>query len=365
MFKLVIVEDEDNIRHSLECFIPWKELGFQVVNTFSDGSDALAYLQDNPCDALLTDILMSRMSGLELIRNLREIHPQTKVVILSGHSEFTFAQQAITYQVSHYLVKPVDEDELMSVFKGIAEQLAHEQVVLPDNPRTADADLPEQQADEALYEDVVSAYKLLIIELDLGNKHMLVHMLDSFLGKLHGTGLSQMQSVLKNLYAVIEQNYLKRKISALDITNGKFDAEHLYNAKTENAVISCVKEDFCALCDGLKNRKPVSKHSVIEWLVQYLNAHIDEDIAHDVIAKKYRMHPGYLSRLFKQEIGETLSEYILRIKMEKAAQLLREGQYKVGEVAAMVGYSASSYFSIMFKKYTGYSPREYSRRISQ
>jgi len=87
-------------------------------------------------------------------------------------------------------------------------------------------------------------------------------------------------------------------------------------------------------------------------------------VGHDVIAARYRMHPGYLSRLFKQEMGETLSEYLLRTKMERAADLLKQGQYKVGEIAAMVGYSAPSYFSIMFKKHTGYSPREYSQRIS-
>ena len=61
MFKLVIVEDEDNIRRSLECLIPWEDVGFQVVGAFSDGSDALSYLRDNPCDAVLTDILMRRI----------------------------------------------------------------------------------------------------------------------------------------------------------------------------------------------------------------------------------------------------------------------------------------------------------------
>ena len=76
MYKLVIVEDEDNIRHSLECFIPWEDIGFQVVGTFSDGSDALAYLQNDPCDAVLTDILMSRMSGLEMTAKLHQLHPQ-------------------------------------------------------------------------------------------------------------------------------------------------------------------------------------------------------------------------------------------------------------------------------------------------
>lgn len=514
VFKLVIVEDEDNIRHSLECFIPWEKIGFQVVKTFSDGSDAYAYLRDNPCDAVLTDILMSRMSGLEMIRNLHEIHPQIKVVILSGHSAFAYAQQAIQYQVVHYLVKPVDEDELIDVFKGIKEQLECERAehtvvetearelkqilrksflrdllsgcVASDNElsaylkllgmehisqasqliafeinarspaqdeqgidvtaledivktclggtdeahlafyteerpeqwsiafvRVSQADgndfrkycnerirqlvgtlnenlpyeftfrlthnvmhltdllsatkhtaLPAQQMDEALCQSVVSDYKLLIVELDLGCKESLVHILNGLVQDLDGTALEDMRFVFKNLYSVIELNYKKRKVNVWDITDGKFNFSHLYRAKDAEEIAACLKEDFYALCDGLANRKYRSEHNVIEGIVQYLNDHLEEDIGHDALAAKYRLHPGYLSRLFKQEMGETLSEYLFRIKIERAVQLLKERQYKVGEIAAMVGYSASSYFSVMFKKYTGYSPREYCQRIS-
>ncbi len=517
MFKLVIVEDEDNIRHSLECYIPWNEIGFQVVGTFSDGSDALAYLKENPCDAILTDILMSRMSGLEMIRNLYEIHPGIKVVILSGHSDFAYAQQAIEYKVAHYLVKPVDEDELISVFKEIGEQLEDRQeelaavesetrdlkqmlqrsflrdllsgrvtsenelnvylrllgqenikacplvafevkmmrpepkgsanntantsaedilqkqltcaeqpcraflleerqdrwrvifVGLSENSNTdlrkycnqkmqaltaelsngtareftfhlthsvtqitellsetkdvAD-DRQKQQVDNALYEAVVSDYKLLIVELDLGSKKTLLHLLSGILYKLKDTHLEDVQFILKNLYSVIELDYKKRKINVWDITDGKFNFNHLYRSMDLKTVATCLKEDFCALCDGLKNRKPVSEHGVVGRLVQYLGEHLDEDLGHNVIAAKYRVHPGYLSRLFKQEMGETLSEYLLRIRIERAAELLKEGNHKIGEIAGMVGYSASSYFSIMFKKYTGYSPREYTQRIS-
>ena len=68
MFKLVIVEDEDNIRQSLERYIPWTELGYQVVGAFGDGSDALAFLRDNPCDAVLTDILILTIKISLLLR---------------------------------------------------------------------------------------------------------------------------------------------------------------------------------------------------------------------------------------------------------------------------------------------------------
>lgn len=521
MFKLVIVEDEDNIRHSLECFIPWEEIGFQVVNTFSDGSDALAYLKDHPCDAVLTDILMSRMSGLEMIQDIHEVHPEIKVVILSGHSNFAYAQQAIQYKVTHYLVKPVDEEELICVFKGIKEQLDYEReelvtaesemrdlkqmlqksffrdlllghvvseneldeyirllgfeqirkdsqllafeikagnyeqeellldasgfslddafrqqitgvseeycaflieekadqwcIVFVGQPRlenenlrelcyqrmqmfvdalngtlpyefayhlthcvtqisdfltglknspSSEAPLLEQPVDGSLCEMVVSDYKLLIIELDLGCRETLARILNGMVHDLKDAPLEEVRFILKNLYSVIEMNYKKRKVSVWDITDGKFNVNHLYHAQSLEEIEHCLLDEFFALCDGLKDRKQESEHTVIGRIVQYLNEHIDEDIGHDVIATKYRIHPGYLSRLFKQEMGETLSEYLLRIKIERAAALLKQGKYKVGEIAAMVGYSAPSYFSIIFKKYTGHSPREYSQRIS-
>lgn len=521
MFKLVIVEDEDNIRHSLECFIPWEEMGFEVVNTFSDGEDALAYLKDHPCDALLTDILMSRMSGMEMIQKLHEIRPEIKVVILSGHSDFAYAQLAIQYKVVNYLVKPVDEDELIGVFRGIKEQLdfekqeealaeaenrelkqmlqksffrdllsgrvtseneliiylkllgingiskecplfafeirarrhghdeafsdqsgffsedalkeqfsilskdfrcfvteerndhwrvvligrsglnneearkhCNEQMqvfvealgnvltqefafhlthsvvqihdLLSGAKHTAhlSAALPGKQMDGGLCEAVVSDYKLLIVELDLGSKNTLIHILNRLLLDLQNTPLEDVRFILKNLYSLIELNYKKRKINVWDITNGKFHFSHLYSAENMESIANCLQEDFSVLCDALKGKTNESEHSVIGRIVKYLNEHIDEDIGHDVIAAKYRIHPGYLSRLFKQEMGETLSEYLLRIKIERAAELLKDGHYKVGEIAVMVGYSASSYFSVMFKKFTGYSPREYSQRVS-
>ena len=503
MFKLVIVEDEDNIRHSLECFIPWEKMGFQVVGAFSDGSDALAYLQDNSCDVVLTDILMSRMSGLEMIQQLHQIQPRLKVVILSGHSDFGYAQQAIRYQVAHYLVKPVDEEELMDVFQGLKNQLdseAEEHTLTGDNwelkqllQRNFFRDLlsggisAEQELDEYLkllgygesqktaglvafeikaesreqenteatakavldkcfgsasaesqsfcfeskpnhwqvvffgdskredetfrkscseklqkavdslnesiscdfsghlthnvlrMNDLLTAakgqstsdpqldahvpveYKLLIVELDLSDEATLLHILKNV---IHSNESGDMESRMRNLYAVVEQNYKKRKIDLWEITGGRFHSNRRFPVNDEQALAACVIEDFRFLCYSLRNRRHRSEHNVIERIVQHLDEHMDEDISHEAIAAKYRLHPGYLSRLFKQEMGETLSEYLLRTKVERAAQLLKEDRYKIGEIAGMVGYSTSSYFSVMFKKYTGCSPREYCQRVS-
>lgn len=498
MFKLVIVEDEDNIRHSLECFIPWDKIGFQVVATFSDGTDALDYLRDNPCDVVLTDILMSRMSGLEMIQHLHQIHPTLKVVILSGHSDFGYAQQAIRYQVAHYLVKPVDEDELIEVFQGLKSQLDteakghtlaeaetrelkqmvqrnffrdllsgnvateqeldeylkllgideaqkngglvafeikaeilepsseiapeayfgaadtqlhsfcfeskpdHWQVVFfgADNETLRKhgkeklqtvleelntysacafsghlthnvlhlADLltttQSQDVSSLQTDTLVSDYKLLIVELDLGSEETLVHLLRTTLLQFGDLSPADLEARLKGIYAAVEQDYKKRKIDLLELTNGRFRSNRLFRSADREELAACAAEDFRTLCRCLQGRPHKSEHSVIDRIVQHLDSHPEEDIGHEAIAAKYRLHPGYLSRLFKQEMGETLSEYLLRTKVERAAQLLKEDRYKIGEIAGMVGYSTSSYFSVMFKKYTGCSPREYCQRVS-
>lgn len=360
MFKLVIVEDEDHIRHSLVHLIPWDEIGFQVVGAFSDGSDALAYLKDNPSDAVLTDIRMARMSGLEMTRCLHEIHPQVKVVILSGYGDFAYAQEAIRYKVEHYLVKPVDEDELMDVFRGIGEQLREHTALLEDTQPP----VPELYLDDDLCAAVAADHRLLMLELDLGCKETLLHILDGTFRRLQNVVLEDVRDALKSLYDLITETYESRHISVREVSNGRFDSNNLYSSESREAIAEQTKEDFAVLCDSLLNTPAAGHHSVVVSVIEYLNAHIQEDISHDEIAKRYRIHPGYLSRLFKQEMGETMSDYLLRIRIEKAAVLLKEGRYKIGEVASMVGYSASSYFSLMFKKYTGCSPREYGQRIS-
>ncbi|MBR4017033.1 MAG: response regulator [Oscillospiraceae bacterium] len=358
MFKLVIVEDEDNIRHSLECFIPWNQMGFEVVATFSDGSDALAYLKDNPCDAVMTDVLMSRMSGLDMIRQLHTIHPQIKVVILSGYSEFSYAQEAIRYQVVHYLVKPVDVDELMEVFTNIAEQLQQEKQDASVEETVAETD-PLLNAELS----TIPEYKLLIMELDLHSRETLNRVLNRIVSDRQGFSVEELRTALAGLYSATALCYQKRKTDVAAITDGRFTADHLYSTDSPAKLTACIIEDFGILCDALKTGGYKSRHGVIERVAQDLQENIAEDVGHDVLGQKYRLHPGYLSRLFKQEMGETLSDYMLRIRIEKSARLLKEGHHKIGEIAGLVGYSTPSYFSIMFKKYTGYSPREYCQKV--
>jgi len=99
--------------------------------------------------------------------------------------------------------------------------------------------------------------------------------------------------------------------------------------------------------------------TVIEQICQYIESHLDEDLSLARLADIYYFNPSYLSRLFKQEYGMKLSEYIDQCRIHQAIMLLRDGDRMVREVALSVGYEAPNSFTRFFKKVTGLTPQEY------
>ncbi len=137
-FSLIIADDEPMIRNGLSSVIDWDALGFKVVGIYADGRDIIAHLKREPVDAVLTDIVMSHVSGVEAAKWIHENHLKTQVVLLSGYSDFHDAQQAIAYGVKRYLLKPTNRDELTSVFEQIARELARQsQTHLSENRRVS------------------------------------------------------------------------------------------------------------------------------------------------------------------------------------------------------------------------------------
>ena len=125
-YKAFFVEDEIVTREGIRDNVDWKGNGFEFSGEAPDGEMALPLLQATHPDLLITDIKMPFMDGLELCRIVRERMPWIKVVILSGHDEFEYAQKAINLGVTEYLLKPVTAHDLHQVLQRIAALLDHE-----------------------------------------------------------------------------------------------------------------------------------------------------------------------------------------------------------------------------------------------
>ncbi|MFC7681379.1 response regulator [Paenibacillus sp. GCM10028914] len=124
--NLMIVEDEPRLRNSLAYNIPWDDHGIEIVGLASNGVEALQLAERKMPDMMLVDVQMPEMDGLTLIRKLNELQSGRsliKTIILSGHDNFEFAQDAMEYGVSKYLLKPAGEMDILNAVLEARDQL--------------------------------------------------------------------------------------------------------------------------------------------------------------------------------------------------------------------------------------------------
>ncbi|UUZ79131.1 response regulator [Paenibacillus sp. P26] len=123
MLKLLIADDEFEIRNGLSEYVPWADMGFEVIGRLGNGLDVLDFVSKHPVDVLLCDIRMPIMSGMDVARELAGQKSPVKIVLLSGYKEFEYAQQALEFGVRSYLLKPPKYSEICGLFGRIKEEL--------------------------------------------------------------------------------------------------------------------------------------------------------------------------------------------------------------------------------------------------
>ncbi|WP_391572458.1 response regulator [Cohnella sp.] len=127
MHQVMIVDDEPLIREGLRTIIDWEEHGFQVATVAADALEALRKLSEAVPRLMIVDIRMPGMDGLQLLRTVREqCRPCPKFLILSGHADFEYARTALQLKVDGYLLKPIDEDDLIQYLERIRQSLQEE-----------------------------------------------------------------------------------------------------------------------------------------------------------------------------------------------------------------------------------------------
>jgi two-component system, response regulator YesN len=119
MYRVLVVDDEFEIRRSLALYYPWGDAGFVVAGQEENGRDAREFVKKNGTDLVLCDIKMPVLSGLEFARWVHEEGLPVKIIFLSAYRNFNFAQEALRYGVKRYLVKPPDFSALASCLKEI------------------------------------------------------------------------------------------------------------------------------------------------------------------------------------------------------------------------------------------------------
>src|SRR5699024_7843262 len=123
MYKVLIVDDEPIVREGLEFIIDWQDFGFTIIDNAENGRIGLEKIHSLDPDLVITDVRMPGIDGIEMIQKVRKKGIKTPFIILSGYSDFTYAKDALSLNVVSYLLKPIEEAELIEELLKIKADL--------------------------------------------------------------------------------------------------------------------------------------------------------------------------------------------------------------------------------------------------
>ncbi|MRH42793.1 response regulator [Aquibacillus halophilus] len=128
--KVFLVDDDRFVRKGLKSIIDWESCGYEVCAEADNGEDALEYIKHHTPDLVVTDIRMPVLDGLQLIKEVSEsLNPKPSFIIISGYSDFKYAQQAVKYGVHDFILKPVDKEEFEKTLQILSEKLKREKIM--------------------------------------------------------------------------------------------------------------------------------------------------------------------------------------------------------------------------------------------
>lgn len=449
MIRVLIVDDDKLVRKGLASSMPWKAFGMEIAGEANNGENALKFMESNPIDLLMTDLSMPVMSGIELMRVVRERYPHVQIVVLSLHQDFEYVQEALRLGAIDYIAKiQLEQEQFEEVLGRVARLLerkeatranvdgsepgtmAREELYVyyslspnSDEPQP-DAALPEgaEEAEAGIWiaqEPPASAESLqpgvaCVRFTGVGGMDR-----KSVMGLIRAYGKRDLfydyrpdvllhevdaeVSLVKESTGAAPIDRLKERWSAADwiSDDAAFEAQleelkelrmppvrlsrifysltdewnRLYQAILEEPIMI---EDFFAgwfrfkeWLEEARDRirragaKPLFSQEIQNSIVKAMSLaqqNINEPISSAEIAGMVNMSGSYFSQCFKQYVGQTYTDYVRDLRMERAKDYLRSTNKTIGWVAEQIGYNDEKYFSRLFREHVGLLPSEFRQQ---
>lgn len=398
MYKILIIDDEYLVRCGLRQTIDWASFNAEIIGEATNGQQGFEMAQFLEPDLIISDVRMPIMNGVELAAKLKEHNFAGKIIILSGYSDFEYAKSTFESGVAAYVLKPVDNDELVETVKNVLESLTAERtesalfegltMQLPVVRQTLVRDIlignvviEEEIRTKAGLFNLYLPEKGYVVEVKLDNESeedyariMLVKKIleehiptikeifvfDRFLIFFCNThDESFVEQTLKKFIEIFERK-ADFIISIVFAHYGRLnELHHAYQTaqKIASSKILIGINSVSSENTGFINlKKPVID------AIKYISEHYDEDLSVKKVADAVNVSDSHLMHLFKENLNRTFNDVLTTYRMNIAKRLLRSKNYRVNEVATMVGYNDSKYFSTVFNKTFNELPSTYMDR---
>jgi two-component system response regulator YesN len=396
-WKVVIADDEVIIREGVRDAIDWDGLSFTLCGEASDGEEAVELCVDMQADILLVDINMPIMNGIEVIAALKQQLPTCKFVIISGHDEFGFAQEAIRYEVSEYILKPVTPEQLNRVLGNLKQRLQDEKqkerfVKLASDQIEQNIPLLRQRffinwlregmtRSEVLEQlqflglPVATPKQIVVLRCSelLSNqlytekdRQLMLFSIENIVSEMID---GQRFALLRNMSdQVVVFNW--NEISEEKLVEIEKAIQHYLKlgltvkAQTITGDIEEVPNLYFGLLSAVQSENKMSP--IVKRARQFITENYrNNDLTLEKVANEIFVTPVYLSRVLKQELGTTFMGLLSQLRMQRAVQLLNSSDLSILEISESCGYESQHYFSTAFKKVMGVSPNQYRKGMEK
>ncbi|OXS56917.1 hypothetical protein B1A99_18830 [Cohnella sp. CIP 111063] len=391
MWNMLVVEDESIVRIGLRYLVDWESCGVVWKAEASNGEEAWRIIEEEDIHIVMTDIRMPVMDGIQLTKKIKERGGEIQVVVISSYDDFPYVQEALRLGVTDYLHKPtMDKEEIVDMLKKVLGNLERTQGSSTAFSATTEKEKNEflqalfsGAGDDGRLEQQYAAFGL--PDLTEGVRPVGIRLSSGGREEEPQQGGSRFVAARYFIekyvshdwggaVAVGERDELlwlaPARARAGDRTWNEYLAElkkNLANLLNVALVFSggSLANDISGLrkaYEELQREFGESEGQVgqaVRMAMDYVDLHFCEDVSLSSCAEFAHVSPAHLSRIFLKETGVNFSDYVIRKKMERAKELLRQTNLRIYEVAEKVGYAHSHYFSKLFKEYVGQSPIDY------
>ncbi len=336
MYEMILVDDEPWVLEGLEQIINWEDYGFHICGRCSSARQALREIQEKRLDAVCTDIRMPNLSGMDLISQVRgQKGLDVEFVIISAFSDFEVARKAIAYGAVGYILKPLAVDEVVETVLRLKGRL--------DGKRGRTA-LAVDLGDPAVMREAASC-----LPGCPGPEHSCFVLMAEA-----GAGLPRDWQGLS--LDIAGQRYPAWFCIAPARGPGLPNPAGCSLPRPDGTDLGeMVREAVASFRGGFR----YAGHPVVAKIQFYLGEHYGQALSLSHLASRFYLSENYLCDLFKKNTGDTILNFLKKLRLAIACRLLRETDRSIKEIAGMVGFNDYSYFGRVFRRELRQTPDQY------